>query len=298
MPIGSCLLCEKTSDLQLSHIIPAFVFRWLRESSGNGHFRLGMEPNRRAQDGLKRYWLCSACEGMLGRSETSFAKYLFHPFVQGEKTRFRYDAWLMHFCVSLSWRVLRFYIEEGSVSDYPPQVIEQIKTAELVWREVLLGKRPHPGKHQQHLLPMDRIESASGRLAPNINRYLTRAIDMDLCRGNKNVITYAKLGRFIVVGFVEEPEPSQWRGAKINANEGTIEPKDYVLPMAFGKYINDKAKRMAELLDGMSHQQHQKVDEAFRKNVDKFVGSDAYDAMVADIEMFGSAAFSKRGLQE
>jgi hypothetical protein len=194
----------------------------------------------------------------------------------------------------LSWRVLRFYIEEGAISDYPQEVIEQIKRAEVVWRELLLGKRPHPGEYQQHILPVDRVASVSDGFAPNLNRYLTRAIDMDLCRGHKTVFSYAKLGRFIVLGFVAEPEPNRWRGTKVNANQGTIEPKSYVLPAAFGEYINGKAKRMATLLESMSEQQHKKVDEAFRKSIDKLVGSDAYDALRADIEMFGSAAFSKR----
>jgi hypothetical protein len=194
----------------------------------------------------------------------------------------------------LSWRVLRFYIEEGAISDYPPEVIEKIKRAEVAWREVLLGKRPHPGEHQQHILPVDRVASVRGGFAPNLNRYLMRAIDMDLCQGHKTVFTYAKLGRFIVLGFVAEPEPNRWRGTKVNANQGTIEPKSYVLPAAFVEYINGKAKRMAALLESMSDQQHKKVDESFRKNIDKFVGSDAFDAMRADVEMFGSAAFSKR----
>lgn len=294
MPKGRCLLCSKEADLQLSHILPGFAFRWLRESSGNGHFRMGAQPNQRAQDGVKRHWLCSACETLLSRSERSFATQLFHPYLKESGNRFQYGDWLIHFCTSLSWRVLRFYIEEGTISDYPPEVIEQIKTAEVVWREVLLGKRPHPGKHQQHVLPVDRAASVRGEFAPNLNRYLTRAIDMDLCQGNKTVFTYAKLGRFIVLGFVAEPEPNRWRGTKVNANQGTIEPKTYVLPAAFGGYINDKAKRMASLLENMSEQQHKKVDEAFRKNIDKFVDSDAYDAMLTDIEMFGSAAFSKR----
>lgn len=33
---------------------------------------------------------------------------------------------------------------------------------------------------------------------------------------------------------------------------------------------------MAALLESMSDQQYKKVDEAFRNNIDKFVGSDAY----------------------
>lgn len=295
MSSGNCLLCGQESDLQLSHILPAFAFRWLRESAGNGHFRMGTNPNQRAQDWIKRHWLCSSCETVLSRSERSFATQLFHPYLDNSGARFHYGAWMIHFCTSLSWRVLRFYMEERSISDYPPETIEQINQAETVWREVLLGKRPHPGVHQQHVLPVDVAASLRGNFSPNINRYLARAIDMDLCHGDKTVFTYAKLGRFIVLGFVAEPEPGRWRGTKINANQGAIEPKTYVLPRAFGEYVNGKAQGMATLLESMSDQQHQKVDEAFRKNVDRYIDSDAFEAMRADVEMFGLAAFSKHG---
>lgn len=51
---------------------------------------------------------------------------------------------------------------------------------------------------------------------------------------------------------------------------------------------------MADALRRMSDAQHAKVDKTFRDNVDQCIESDAYDAMLADIEMFGDAAFSKR----
>jgi len=59
MPRGQCRLCQADADLQLSHILPAFVFRWLRESAGGNPIRNTSTPNLRVQDGLKRYWLCS-----------------------------------------------------------------------------------------------------------------------------------------------------------------------------------------------------------------------------------------------
>ncbi|MBV8659799.1 MAG: hypothetical protein JO142_18415 [Burkholderiales bacterium] len=260
---------------------------------------MGIQPNQRAQDGIKRPWLCSPCETVLSRLERSFATKLFHPYLKESGKRFHYENWLIHFCISLSWRVLHFYIKEGTISNYSPQVIEQMKRAEAVWRDVLLGRRPHPGEHQQHILPVDFIRSVQGGglqggLASNVNRYLARAIDMDLCQGNKTIYTYAKLGRFIILGFVAEPEPNRWRGTKVSASQGTIEPKSYVLPAALLGYINAKAKGMQALLENMSEQQHKKVDEAFQKNIDKYVGSDAHDAMRADVEMFGGAAFSRR----
>ena len=44
----------------------------------------------------------------------------------------------------------------------------------------------------------------------------------------------------------------------------------------------------------MSDRQHEKVEKTFRANIDKFIGSDAFIAMQADIDMFGSDAFTPR----
>ena len=57
MPKGTCRLCDTESELQLSHILPAFAIRWLRESSGTGHVRGTAAPNLRVQDGEKRHLL-------------------------------------------------------------------------------------------------------------------------------------------------------------------------------------------------------------------------------------------------
>lgn len=294
MPNGICKLCQQPADLQNSHILPAFSFRWLRESSGNGHIRLGVEPNQRVQDGLKRYWLCSQCESRLNNSETAFATNLFYPYLEASGKRFPYSRWLMHFCTSLSWRIIRFYLDEGHLKDWDAEAITHVNAAEQIWRELLLDKQPHPGACQQHLLPLNRIESATGELAFNINRYLMRAIDMDICRRGKAIFTYAKLGRFIILGFVHEPNPEHWHGAMVHVNKGTVSPMKYVLPRSFGEYLNEKARRMANLLEGVSPKQRAKIDEAFRQNADRYVGSDAFEAMAADISMFGDSAFTKR----
>lgn len=296
MPEGICRLCEKQATLRLSHIIPAFVFRWLRETSGTGHIRFAHDPNVRVQDGIKRYWLCDSCEGRLNSSETDFANKLFYPYLNNSGSRIRYSEWLMHLCTSLSWRVLKFYLEDDRLGDWDAQTLVRLSEADVAWRRVLMGAEPHAGRFEQHILPLDRISATSGRLVPNINRYLMRAVHMDICRGSESIFTYTKLGRFIVLGFVHEPRREQWRGTKVNANQGWIEAKQYVLPKAFGDYLNEKAQSMNKRLAGMSDRQHTKVEETFRKNIDRYVESDAFQAMNADVEMFGNEAFSKRGV--
>ena len=182
MPQGQCRLCGVESSLQLSHVLPAFVFRWLRESSGGGHLRLGLSPNQRVQDGVKRYWLCASCEGLFSRSETEFATKLFYPNTGGESAQFIYGEWLLRFCVSVSWRVLQIQKEETSLKGYEPDAIARIAEADATWKAFLLGQRPHPGPFEQHLVPFNGLASISsttiGDISPNLNRYLMRMVDL------------------------------------------------------------------------------------------------------------------------
>ena len=60
------------------------------------------------------------------------------------------------------------------------------------------------------------------------------------------------------------------------------------------EYMNGKARREIELSVSISPRQLEKIDETFRLNAEKFVGTDAFIAMQNDIEMFGEDAFSQR----
>lgn len=202
MPSGLCRLCEHQAELQLSHVLPAFAYRWLRESSGSGHLRNSQEPNKRIQDGLKFYWLCADCEELFSRNETTFAGRLFHPYLKVPGQIFPYSSWLIHFCTSVSWRVLRFYLDEGHLQAWESEALGRVQSAEAVWRDMLFGRRSNPGSFQQHMLPLDQISQATGEFEPNINRYLMRAIHLDICRGSQSIFTYVKLGRFIILGFL------------------------------------------------------------------------------------------------
>lgn len=297
MPIGICRLCKTESELQLSHVVPAFVFRWLRDSSGNSHMRSTEAPNRRVQDGPQRHWLCLGCEARLGRSEANFATQLFHPYLARSGNRFRYGPWLLHFCVSVSWRNLLAQLDSLAEHDFAMRERTWAMSAEQCWRQYLLGETPHPGDYRQFLLPLDRIESSRTDLPPNINRYLMRAIDLDLCRGEQSMFTYSKLGRFVVIGFINEPNQAHWVGGRINANEGIVEPRGYTLPAPFGTFLMGKAATVGEAMQSISPRQLAKIDQEFRGNAHLIVGTDFFEAMQADVEMFGSEAFSTRVAQ-
>ncbi|CAN7757797.1 hypothetical protein LJR130_006949 [Variovorax sp. LjRoot130] len=289
-----CRLCGQDKPLLLSHILPAFVFKWKRESAGGSHLRSTAEPNLRVQDGVKLRWLCVECEELFSKDERAFAARIFYPFLQDSSRRHPYGPWLLRFCCSVSWRLLRLALEKNEFDDWDAESIEQCRRVEIVWREFLLGKRAHPGDYRQHMVPFDLIESTSmDSAAPNINRYLTRMIQMDLCHGRTSIFTFAKLGRFAIFGTVR-PDTQRWRGAAVASNEGWVGPRDYELPGALWGYLTDKALAAGAALAGVTEKQQAKIDGAFAKNVDAFASSDAFRAMQADVEMFGEDAFTSR----
>jgi hypothetical protein len=296
---GICRLCEQSAVLQESHVLPAFAFRWLRETSGNGHIRGSIKPNLRVQDGIKRPWLCASCELRFSAAEGMFARALFRPYLDETRESFQHSEWLLQFCVSVSWRVLLHFAKIEDLARFTSENKLAIASAEKVWREYLLGQRKHPGANQQHLLPVNRIEKTTfNGFSPNINRYLMRSIDMDLCQAGDVVITYAKLGRFIIIGFVNETNPQHWEGTKVNANEGIVQPRDYVLPSQLIEYIDYKARRAAESVQKVSDVQHKKIDASFRQSINRLAQSDYFSALEADIERFGDAAFLLPGDRE
>jgi hypothetical protein len=256
-----------------------------------------MAPNQRVQNGLKRHWLCAHCEGLLSRYESAFAEKLFYPYAEGT-SRILYEDWLLYFCVSVSWRILRFNIEETDVvKRWGPEEFERIAEAENCWKRFLSAKLPHPGQFCQHLIPLELIASVSNPradLSPNLNRYLMRTIDIDLCRSDTTKFVYCKLPRFVILGVIQDKRPNQWQGTKVRLKQGRIEPQRYTLPFAFFEYLNGKARQTRELSESISPRQQKKSDRSFRANADKFVGSDAFIAMQNDIDMFGEDAFSQR----
>ena len=69
------------------------------------------------------------------------------------------------------------------------------------------------------------------------------------------------------------------------------------MPKPFAEYLNEKASRMARLLEGVSDREHAKMEAAFSENISRYIGSDEYQAMLADLSIFGDGAFSKRDEQ-
>lgn len=293
---GHCRLCLKWGELEESHIIPGFLYKWLKETSGTGFLRFGQNPNRRVQDGYKDYWLCSSCEDLFAKWESLFAEKVFHPLVNGQASTFTYQDWLLRFSVSLSWRVLLYIKETAGIAFFPDHLAQEAENAIARWAAFLLGQERNPGKYEQHMLPLDIIaDYTSGEMPPNINRYFLRSIDLDTVCSPSEAFVYVKLPHVMSVGFIHIKHPREWQGTKVHVQSGTLGSQKYVLPKKFGDYVLNQARRAKELLDSISGVQKTKIEQSLWKGIDKVPQSGSFKAMHADVELFGKDAFPKKG---
>jgi hypothetical protein len=289
----ACSFCRKVAPLQNSHVLPAFAYRWLRGRSGTGHIRHTDNPNRRVQDGLKLKWLCDDCEALFGKFETAFATKVFYPWQEG-KHRVVYEDWLIKFCVSVSWRVLKYLRQSNPGHRYTADQLKLLHDAECRWRAYLQGEVEHPGIFEQHLLIFDNIESTTIHNLPrNINRFMTGAISFDIIGSQKSLMTFAKLGRFTIFGMIAKG-PHVWKGTKIHLKRGELKPGEVVVPGALLDLFRSKASYVDNAMQRMSPTQLDKIQDHVMRNLDRFRASDQFKSIKADIEMFGSGAVTRK----
>jgi hypothetical protein len=173
--------------------------------------------------------------------EKQFAERAFNPWYENSDRPIEYGDWLLKFCVSLSWRVLQHvHDSNGLVHLSDPQKVLS-KAALKRWADFMLGKAPHPGAFEHHLIPMGAIDTHTFEEMPkNINRYMLRAVEADLPHGSTGVFTYSKIGHFGLFGMIQ-PTAMKWEGTKVRVRNGVLGgPRRYVLPIELFDYIKDQ----------------------------------------------------------
>ena len=292
LAFDQCALCAGSSDLQASHIIPGFVFDWLRETSATGHFRFSQSPNRRVQDGWKPRMLCWNCEQRFSAWEREFAEKCFVPINSGGVRKISYGPWMLKFATSVSWRVLRVFAATGGLSGFPGHILAKVDDALQAWACFLMGSQADPGSHEQHMFVVDVLESTSNDNPPaNISRYLARAIEFYVDHTQDSAISYAKMGRFVLFGFVEMQHPRRWKGTKLNVQHGLFGQADIELPSNVRDFIFQRARLAAETSSQISERQQTKIRQTYERDLERAARSETLRAMHHDVLMFGTDAF-------
>ena len=290
--IGQCELCDQEKELQQSHIVPSFVYKWMKKSSVTGYFRHGETPNKRVQDGDKVYLLCKDCEQRFGTWEDIFAKKVFIPLHEGGSFE-RYGKWLLKFSTSVSWRVLIFFRNYLDLNHFPNNLLPLVDKALNTWKDFLLDKQPHPVSFEQHMLPFTGFikDCNDPELPSNFNRYVARSIDIDAACSKTEAFIYVKMCRILLIGFIAMDYPNLWRDTKIHVNRGILEKKRYKVPITIRNFMYYKAKRVQKVQRSMTDRQWDRIGQDYEKNPEKFRDSEMFHAITRDSIMFGDAAF-------
>lgn len=255
---GKCRLCHEVAELQLSHTIPKFAFKWLKNTSAL-HIRQANNVDSRVQDSDKEYLLCKKCEQTIGGWEKDFADNIFWPLHSAQRqVYYPYQEWMLKFAVSVSWRVLLLSYERNQLSNLSERNLDLAVQALEVWRRFLFGSEPHPGRYGQHVLPMNQLGSVENTNAsPYRNRYLLRTVGDDVCEFDIKKLdipafAYSKLGRFIVIGIIHFPSAKRWEGTKLHVRRGVVGSDMYRIDAIMMQYINRRATRAGSSLANMS----------------------------------------------
>ena len=113
-----CSLCGDKPAIENSHVIPKFIFTWLKETSPTGYLRTTENPRMRTQDGHKGAYLCRDCELRFSKLENHFSKHFFLQAIRDPTEKMPepvLDDTSMKCVLSIMWRsTVHFLATHGS----------------------------------------------------------------------------------------------------------------------------------------------------------------------------------------
>jgi len=298
MTEGTCRLCRRHRALARSHILPQFVGDWIKRTSVTGRLRLSDAPNRPVQDTAWRHWLCEECEARFSLDESEVNSRVFGPLHEEQVDRYRYGPAFYRFCVSVCWRVLHLLVEEDHLGGCD-RFDNQMRRADDVWRAYLHGERRDAGAYDFHALPLDRVVAGDiGEAGAALNRFILRSIGMRPVCTDTHCAVVAKMARLLVIGTIVDPHRGEWHGTKLHREGGGWGQRDYRAPAWVKVYLRTGSERLRQILDTLSDRQKQgtvdRLTQAIASDPNAVANSGSFDAMAADVDMFGDDAFEQK----
>lgn len=290
-----CALCLRQERLVASHIIPAFVFRWLKETGATGYLRGAVNANLRMQDGKTQHLLCKQCEKVLNNYETNFANIIFYPYVRQELSEagiatgtigyFNYHDWLLRFVISIHWRLIVSH-DVPADKQIHSKLLTCLNNVKEPWRKFLLKETEHTGDCESHLIFLQNLAAGKGTLPfninDNINFYLLRAADGTTISSRNKIGVYSKIGP---IAFITTIRPNKFNNAADSRirMKGQIRTAQSIKNQHIARFIFITRPNEAFLRVKYSEQQLKAIEDAYRANPEKVRRSMTIRAAEADL---------------
>jgi len=223
-----CKLCQDSDDLQVSHVLPRFVGKYLKDTSATG-FLTAVDENgqtSRSQDLDKRKLLCNRCELVLNEAETFFANTVFYPFKQNNLRTIPVDGRLGRFAVSVSLRVL--WIMQLVEHPLAKKWEGKLSKLETEWRNYLL-RTPNfiMGKHSHHVILCNEVLLAAGlENNPNLILRVLRTAAYYLFEKFEKAYVFSNLAGVQIISMISPPDLPVSMGTQVYPNQtfGIVSP--------------------------------------------------------------------------
>ncbi len=274
---SKCRLCGQQKELKESHIIPKFVINWIKKTSATGFLRQAINPNKRIQDGIKKFFLCTNCENLFSKFETYFANNIFYPYLNQERDSFQYDSNLKKFIVSINWRILSDSID--GFSNINPIMGQFAKSAEIVWRDYLLGNRTDLDEFKTHLFFLNYIQNHNDNLPKKFQFYTLRGIDGTIYYNSNLVHVYGKLPMFIMFSTIHPSNLEGWKNTEI-FDAGKIGMPQEISYPGFGDFLKSRAEISNK--NKLSEREQTRITKTILKDKNRFIHSKSAEVFEAE----------------
>jgi hypothetical protein len=277
---GTCALCKTDAELEASHVLPRFIFKWIAKTSATGRLRGLGNPNVPVQDGKKMYLLCSFCEDKFSKYETWFANHMFYPAIKGEAKCFEYNDNLSKFALSLFWRAIVVNMDRGVYSETPLK-FDLLKCEQNLRSYLVEGNNSVYG-HDMYIFPTSYVENAPSALQ-GLNFYFTRTTDIQIIFNDKDdkMFFYCVLPFFIIIGNVVGLRDDNFLNCKIGENKGGVIPSEIVLD---DEDVTGFMQRQIKQINSfaISEAQQKSLNNRILSDMDRFMKSKSFEATFMD----------------
>ncbi len=267
-----CKLCRKGDDLRVSHVLPRFLGKYLKETSATG-FLTAVDVNgrpSRSQDLYKKKFLCAQCESVLNEAETFFADTVFYPFKKDELKTIPVDDRLGRFAVSVSLRAL--WIMQLVKHPLVGKWKDQLDELETEWRNYLLRTRNFVvGNHSHHILLCNEPILAVGlKSSPNLIHSVLRTCAYYLFEKFGKAYVFANLAGVQIISMIYPPELPVSQGTEVYPNQtfGVISPPG----IGWGGYFQnllELARKCDAARSRLSVAQREMIERAMNKDPER-----------------------------
>lgn len=278
---GECKLCRRNLELQLSHIVPKFIGKWIKSTSASGYIRNAVQANRRIQDLPKQYLLCHECEELFSAYEKKFSQEIFYPFQNGQK-QFHYDEWLQKFAVSLLWRVAISQLNSNLKTDHPgyKRLIETLEQ----WRKFLLHETKEIGRTKIHIVFVGindiqdftkAYDNMDITFSHHMNVRFLRSIDLGTVideESNRLFIFCSLTGILFVAHFYPESIKGWTNDTRI-AKRGTLKNLQANSDLQFGQFLTRRVQMYDSFIAQLSEKQSNFLITEAQKDIQKVLDS-------------------------